>query len=148
MKLNRRQATTLLVTAAALPSAKARAPGPPVRVAEAAALAKVGQDAEFRFEGEACVAVRVPLPDKPGKRLNVVANGPERWAIAAYSRACTHLGCKVSLPDGTGTSHCSCHGSGFDRAGEVLAGPAPRPLRAIRVELRDDALYAVSWLEA
>ena len=147
MKLNRRQATALLMTTPLFPAVHAQPQANPVRVAEPSALAKVGQDVEFRFDGEACVAVRVPLPEKDQKRLNVITNGPERWAIAAFSRTCTHLGCKVSLPDGTGTLYCSCHGSGFNSAGEVLTGPAPQPLRAVRLELRDNALYAVAWLE-
>jgi cytochrome b6-f complex iron-sulfur subunit len=46
----------------------------------------------------------------------------------AMSSVCTHLGCITRyLPD-ENVIGCPCHGSRFALDGEVLAGPAPRPL--------------------
>jgi len=55
----------------------------------------------------------------------------------ALSRKCTHLGCVVpwqkdepSLDKiaSQGRFNCPCHGGMFDRYGQVVAGPPPRPL--------------------
>lgn len=45
----------------------------------------------------------------------------------AISSVCTHLGCNVRFVPGEGFA-CPCHGSRFDLNGQVVEGPAPRPL--------------------
>jgi len=56
--------------------------------------------------------------------------------IVAQSLVCTHLGCTIT-ESATGFD-CPCHGSRFDEDGNVLAGPAQKPLRNLRVELLED----------
>jgi len=41
---------------------------------------------------------------------------------------CPHLGCTVPWVEAEKQFHCPCHGSIYNEKGEVLAGPAPRPL--------------------
>jgi menaquinol-cytochrome c reductase iron-sulfur subunit len=55
---------------------------------------------------------------------------------------CTHLGCIVQWQDGDNTYTCPCHQAVFTRAGTVVSGPAPRPLRKLEAKIQDGALMA------
>ncbi|WP_324715706.1 Rieske 2Fe-2S domain-containing protein [Carboxydochorda subterranea] len=55
-------------------------------------------------------------------------------AIALYWR-CTHLGCTVPWREDEQLFHCPCHGSIYERNGQNIAGPAPRPLDYMTVEV-------------
>lgn len=56
--------------------------------------------------------------------------------IIAFSLTCTHLGCMVE-ENGEEFS-CPCHGSRFGKDGQVLKGPAQKPLRRLHVEVQED----------
>lgn len=53
----------------------------------------------------------------------------------ALSQTCTHLGCSVPWVAEEGQFKCPCHGSVFTTVGEVVGGPAPRPLDTFPVEI-------------
>lgn len=55
----------------------------------------------------------------------------------ALSRTCTHLGCSLPWDEERGKFICPCHGSAFALNGEVLTGPAPRPLDTYAVRIED-----------
>jgi len=53
----------------------------------------------------------------------------------ALSAVCTHLGCITRYQPDRNIIACPCHGSKFTTAGDVIAGPAPRPLRWLQMNL-------------
>ncbi len=55
----------------------------------------------------------------------------------AMSAVCTHLGCITGWKADEGIIACPCHGSKFDRQGNVIAGPAPRPLPRYSISLEE-----------
>jgi Rieske Fe-S protein len=64
--------------------------------------------------------------------------------LLAYSQSCTHLSCAVVPEIDKGLLRCPCHEGFFDlRTGRNVAGPPPRPLPRITLEVRGDDVYAV-----
>ncbi|MFH8755823.1 FAD-dependent oxidoreductase [Streptomyces atroolivaceus] len=70
-----------------------------------------GSGAVVRVEGRRCAVYR----DEDG-------------TAHAVSARCTHLGCLVAFNEAETAWECPCHGSRFSIDGEVLHGPALRPL--------------------
>lgn len=67
--------------------------------------------------------------------------------VVAYTAVCTHQGCPVNMWSTDRKAFvCSCHGSIFDprNDAEVLFGPAPRPLPALGLKLRDGVVTVAS----
>jgi cytochrome b6-f complex iron-sulfur subunit len=56
----------------------------------------------------------------------------------ALNAVCTHLGCLTAWKPEAGVIACPCHGSTFQRNGEIIAGPAPRPLPWLKMWMGDD----------
>ena len=60
----------------------------------------------------------------------------------AYNGHCTHLGCAYIYDKEHKDFLCPCHHGQFDVAtGRVLAGPPPRPLDELEVQVRDSAVF-------
>jgi cytochrome b6-f complex iron-sulfur subunit len=53
----------------------------------------------------------------------------------ALSAVCTHLGCITRYQAGKNIIACPCHGSRYSLDGDVIAGPAPRPLPTFQMSL-------------
>ena len=55
--------------------------------------------------------------------------------VLALWQRCTHLGCTVPWRQDEGQFHCPCHSSLYNTKGEVIGGPAPRPLDLFPIEV-------------
>lgn len=65
--------------------------------------------------------------------------------VIAYSAACTHQACPVSMwKKDEGTLYCACHGTQYDPkdAAKVVDGPAPRRLAMLPLRIEDGVLVA------
>jgi cytochrome b6-f complex iron-sulfur subunit len=83
------------------------------------------------FGGEIPVPLELvpPVGEAPyrnqGGKFYIINN--EDGALAIYWK-CVHLGCTVPWNEDNDQFICPCHGSVYNRVGERVAGPAPRPL--------------------
>jgi Rieske Fe-S protein len=65
-------------------------------------------------------------------------------SYVAYSRICTHNSCPVFYRPDENAFECRCHNGLFSVTdGSVLAGPPPRPLPRILLEIRGNQVLAV-----
>ncbi len=71
-----------------------------------------------------------------GRRAATYRDGD--GALHAVSPTCTHLGCEVRFNPAERSWDCPCHGSRFDVDGNVLEGPAVKPLAAVEVAVETD----------
>lgn len=55
--------------------------------------------------------------------------------LIALSNICTHLGCGVRWDSGRGAFLCPCHNGVFDKNGNVVSGPPPKPLGRLETRI-------------
>ena len=60
--------------------------------------------------------------------------------VTVFSPMCTHLGCGYTWDRAEKKFKCPCHGSVFDLSGQVLGGPAPRPLDRLPSKIENGRL--------
>lgn len=80
------------------------------------------------------------------QRVWIVRN--EEGIYAIWAR-CTHLGCTPNWFQAENRFRCPCHGSNYSPQGDVIAGPAPKPMYrcAVRLLPSGDLLVDKSTLE-
>jgi Rieske Fe-S protein len=119
----------------------------PVRISELGKLVKDWDQVVFDFEKNKAVLVRLPKPDKPDKRVLEVKGDPPLY-LAAHQLVCTHEGCTPALPNAQHQMVCPCHESVFKAEdGSVVSGPAGAPLKGIRLEVKEGAVFALGFVE-
>jgi thiosulfate dehydrogenase [quinone] large subunit len=98
---------------------------------------KIGKSADLAVGGVA--AFTNPKTNEPSYLLQ-----PKRGKYLAYSGVCTHQGCTVGYDKPSNQFACPCHGAQFDAAsGDVVRGPAKRPLDKLTVVESNGNLYLV-----
>jgi len=60
--------------------------------------------------------------------------------LVAFSPHCTHLGCAYHWEDSSNLFVCPCHNSQFSRNGDVVTGPANRPLDRYQIKVEANRL--------
>lgn len=61
--------------------------------------------------------------------------------FVAMSNICTHLGCRVRWIAERQQFLSPCHNGVFDKYGNVVSGPPPRPLDRYPVKVEDEQIY-------
>jgi menaquinol-cytochrome c reductase iron-sulfur subunit len=76
------------------------------------------------------------------RKVWVVKHSPSKLDV--FSPICPHLGCSYNWHPERNQFVCPCHGSVFSLSGEVVGGPAPRPLDTLPIRIDGGAIY-VEW---
>jgi len=80
-----------------------------------------------------------PHKDRPAVLIHLASG-----EFVAYDAICTHLGCQIHFDEEPikgwegkkDNLFCACHGGVFDPTnGDVLAGPPPRPMPKVKLEV-------------
>jgi cytochrome b6-f complex iron-sulfur subunit len=106
---------------AALPARSAWAKKSAILLDKVPKLKKIGGWAVLKVKGDSILLVR-----------------DSEKSVRALSSVCTHRQCQVGYNPKKKRVECGCHGSAFDLFGEVLDGPASKPLRNYPAELSGD----------
>jgi glycine/D-amino acid oxidase-like deaminating enzyme/nitrite reductase/ring-hydroxylating ferredoxin subunit len=101
-------------------------------------LQQNGDVAKHLIKGKITPASTSPEDLKEGEAGHVTVNGQKGGAfrddegqLHIVDTTCTHMGCEVHWNHGERTWDCPCHGSRFSIDGEVLEGPAKKPLKKL-----------------
>jgi Rieske Fe-S protein len=118
----------------------------PLRVAPGASaggFAKQAAEAVYEYTaGNVTIPVGSVDDIKPGNgavlRINghaIAAYKDENGHVTTFKAHCTHLGCPLEYNEAERSFDCPCHGSRFSVTGEVIEGPAIKPLERADEEL-------------
>ena len=104
---------------------------------------RIGTPAAFLDRGADADAFGVVLVDEHWKAAHRFFVVRERDRVYAISARCAHLGCTVNWFGDQRIFKCPCHGSEYHANGANFAGPAPRSLDRLRIELSVDGELVV-----
>lgn len=77
------------------------------------------------------------------EELDVYVLTEDGRSYVALSNVCTHLGCRVRWVADEGRFFCPCHNGVYDKQGNVVSGPPPRPLDHYEVRVENDELQVL-----
>ncbi len=103
----------------------------PKSAAAAMPLQEVGNAGKFPVNTPTLVSYNGAGTEEGVYIVNLGTEG-----MIALDFHCTHLGCAVPWVPASKQFICPCHGAIFDIKGNVLGGPAPKPLyrRIVKIE--------------
>ena len=136
--------TLLKLSAAALTGSSVKAQSAGQLVAQLEDFPALWDFVEFELDAQPAFAVRVPAPQTELARARVLRVAPD-FHLLGLLRECSHNGCSVTWSAASSEREfvCHCHGSFFRASdGELIAGFAPLPLTALRLEVRGDEVFA------
>jgi glycine/D-amino acid oxidase-like deaminating enzyme/nitrite reductase/ring-hydroxylating ferredoxin subunit len=97
-----------------------------------------GDVAKHLIQGKLDVIDRSPEELGPSEGGVVLYKGGRRGAfrdedgkLYIVDTTCTHMGCELEWNSGDRSWDCPCHGSRFNYKGEILEGPAEKPLKRL-----------------
>lgn len=77
------------------------------------------------------------------RELSIYALTENGREYVALSNICTHLGCRVRWVADQHQFFCPCHNAVFDKDGNVVDGPPPRPLDQYEIKVEEDQLFVL-----
>ncbi|MBC8478202.1 MAG: ubiquinol-cytochrome c reductase iron-sulfur subunit [Candidatus Delongbacteria bacterium] len=80
---------------------------------------------------------------KFGRKPGLLIRTPE-GEFRAFNATCTHLDCTVQYRQDLGQIWCACHNGKYDRAGNNVSGPPPKPLEEYQVTIKDGEITVSS----
>lgn len=102
-------------------------------------LTYAGNMVKHMVKGKLEAVTRQPEELEAGQGSVVSVDGKRAGAYRDHEgqlhivdTTCTHMGCEVEWNSGDLSWDCPCHGSRFSYQGEVLDGPADKPLKRIQ----------------
>ncbi len=75
------------------------------------------------------------------KEISAYVLTEDGQTYVAMSNICTHLGCRARWIPEQGNFFCPCHNGVFDKNGNVVSGPPPRPLDRFETKVEDGVLF-------
>ena len=76
------------------------------------------------------------MGSKPGLLIRT-----KEGEFKAFSAICTHLSCTVQYRPDMSLIWCACHNGRYDLSGSNVAGPPPRPLKTMKVNIKDGQVF-------
>lgn len=105
---------------------------------EEAGWINVGKADQYPLNTPTPVTAATTWPDgKPYSKPRMLIVRADA-GVRALSDKCTHWGCAVEWKDGA--LLCGCHGARFNEQGDVLKGPAKKPLVSYPARLDGDQI--------